>query len=371
MRIGIDATYLLTAQRSGVETYALNLVASLLELTGGDPLYLYAAGFDRPADAASVLSRAQRCRLAANPRLWLRVRMPLLMALDRVDVAHFPGTLLPAWLPCPAVTTFYDLAVLRYPELYAHRELGYYQDLVPAAARRSRAVLAISECTARDLVAAFNVDPAKVFVTPLGVDPHFRPVADAESQVARRHSPQAPYILATVGSGHPRKNLVSVVEAFTAVAEPGLSLVIVGAAQRDQAAVRAVEASPLRDRIHLLGHVPQEDLPMIYSAASVFCFPSLYEGFGLPVLEAMACGTPVICSNTSSLPEVAGDAAVLIDPADPEQLPRAIAEVLADGELSARLSAAGRRRAAGFTWERCAGLTLEAYRYAAEAGARN
>jgi len=369
--MGIDATYLLTAERTGVETYALQLLWALLGLSGGSETFLYAAGGGPPPDAAGLFAGAGRSRLSPTPRLWLRARMPLLMALDRVKVAHFPGTLLPLWLPCPAVTTFYDLAVLHYPHLYDPRERGYYDHLIPAAAHRSAAVLAISESTARDVISAFDVDPAKVFVTPLGVAPRFRPIEDAPSRVAGRYGIENPYILAAVGSGHPRKNLVGVVEAFSALAQPDLSLVIVGAAQRDQAAVRAAEASPLKDRIHLLGYVPQEDLPMIYSAASVFCFPSLYEGFGLPVLESMACGTPVVCSNTSSLPEVAGDAAVLIDPSDPAQLPRAIGEVLRDGELSARLSAAGRRRAAGFTWERCARMTLEAYRYAAEAGARN
>ena len=366
MRVGIDATYLLTPHKSGVETYTLNLVRALLALPEAPETFLYAAApQDVSEDAAPLLQAAVRTRVSRVPRLWLRARMPLWMGWDRVQVAHFPGTLLPTWLPCPAVVTFYDMASRRYPELYDPAELGLYETLIPAAARRAAVVLAISEATKRDVVEFLGVAPEKVFVTPLGVDARFAPVQGAADIVARRFGPTSPYVLACVGSGHARKNLRGVVEAFSQLEDRGIHLAIVGAAGRDPAALAAIAASPARERIHQLGHVAEEDLPAIYSAAGVFCFPSLYEGFGLPVLEAMACGTPVVCANASSLPEVAGEAAVMVAPEDTGGIAAALAALMGDEAWRRALSDAGLARAREFTWERCARLTLRAYEAAA------
>ena len=366
MRVGIDASYLLSPHKSGVETYALNLVRALLSVPVRPETFLYAAGADTNApDAAPLLESADRARTSSVSRLWLRLRMPALMKWDRVSVAHFPGGLLPRWLPAPAVVTFYDLAALRYPELYDPVELGYYDTLIPSAAQRSAAIIAISQSTKRDVVATFGVPDSKVFVTPLGVDSKFKPVEDAGRLVRERHGLDSGYVLACVGSSHPRKNLKAVIEAFDELGRPDLRLVIVGSVQRDQQAFEAIKSSGSRGRIALPGHVAEADLPAIYSAAGVFCFPSLYEGFGLPVLEAMACGTPVVCSDTSSLPEVVGDAALMVEPSDIDGLGTALRSVLDDDSRRAELSVAGLARAAGFTWARTARLTVEAYEAAA------
>ncbi len=371
MRLGFDATYLLEPRKSGVETYTLNLVRALLALPDRPETVLYAAGPAVPPDAEPLFRAADRARVSRVPRLWLRLRMPLAMWRDRVSVAHFPGTLLPSWLPCPAVTTFYDLAAYRYPETYDPAERPIYERLVPAAAARSKAIIAISESTKRDLDELLHVPEAKIAVTPLAANARFRPVPDAAHLVAERFGLRQPYLLACVGSGHPRKNLKAVIEAFGDLgsragspAPRDFRLAIVGSVDRDAEARAALERSPARDRITLLGHVPEDDLPAIYSAAAVFCFPSLYEGFGLPVLEAMACGTPVVCSNTSSLPEVAGDAAVLIDPSEPHSLAEALQALMENTPRREALSAAGLARSREFTWERTARLTLAAYRLA-------
>ena len=366
MRVGIDASYLLEPQKSGVETYTLNLVRALLAMPERPETFLYAAARADAPDAAPLFDKADGARVSRFPRLWLRLRMPLAMARDRVKVAHFPGTILPRWLPCPAVTTFYDLAAVHYPELYDPAELDHYRELVPSAARRSGVILAISDSTKRDLVEHFGVAPEKVVVTPLGVDPKFAPVPDAGQIVAQRFGLRQPYILACVGSGHPRKNLKAVVQAFSRLPQSDRILAIVGSAERDQEAQQAIRRSPVGARIVCLGHVPEADLPAIYSGASLFCFPSLYEGFGLPVLEAMACGTPVVCSNTSSLPEVAGDAALMVDPNAPEELVEALRSLLDNTDKRHALAATGHRRAKQFTWTRTAELTVEAYRAAAE-----
>ncbi len=364
MRVGIDASYLLTPEKSGVETYTLNLVRGLLRLEDRPEVCLYAAGPEPGPDTEGIWDAAHKSRLSRYTRLWLRLRMPALMALDRLQVAHFPGGLLPRVLPAPAIVTFYDLAALRYPELYDPRELGYYETLIPQAAHRAAAVIAISEATKADVVRAFDLPEDKVFVTPLGVDPRFRPVPNAGTHVLDKYRIEPGYVLGCVGSGHPRKNLRAVVEAFDLLPDAGVRLAVVGAVQRDRDACAAIEASPRRDRIHLLGHVPEDDLPMIYSAAGALCFPSLFEGFGLPVLESMACGTPVVCSNVSSLPEAAGDAALLVDPEDRSASANAVARVLADYGLRSRLVERGMERSREYTWERTAQLTLEAYREA-------
>jgi len=365
MRIGIDASHLLRPEKSGVETYTLNLLRGLLAIGDRPEVYLYAAGAERPTDADPLLAMADRARVTTAPRLWLRLRMPLWMGLDRVRVAHFPAGILPRWVPCSAVVTLYDLAALHYPELYDPRELQHYDELIPRSAHRSAVVLTISESTKRDLVRYWGVAPGKIVVTPLAAAPQFVPVRDAAHSMQERFGVSGPYVLACVGSGHPRKNLVAVVESLERLQQPSIRLVIVGGPTLDASAQAAIEQSSARDRIMLLGHVPEECLPTVYSGAALLCFPSLYEGFGLPVLEAMACGTPVVCSNASSLPEVAGSAAVMVEPESREALTEAMDAVLSDRHHREALSAAGIERARQFSWERTAGLTLDAYRKAA------
>lgn len=360
IRVGLEATYLLTAEKSGVETYTLNLVRGLLSLRNPPELGLYLAGRQAPPAAAELFRRAWRVRRSPLRRLWLRLHVSVLMRWDGVRVAHFPGTLLPLWLPCPAVTTFYDLAAVHHPELYDAVELRLYRRLVPQAAHRAAVVLAISETTKQDLVTHFDVAADKVKVTPLAASSRFAPVPDARRIVADRFGIDAPYVLACVGSGHPRKNLVAVVHAWERLSSDTL-LVIVGSIRRDVRAREAVAQSPKRDWCRVLGHVPETDLAALYSAAEAFCYPSLYEGFGLPVLEAMACGAPVVCSNTSSLPEVAGEAAVFVAPRDVEALAAALDRILTDDQRRAELSVAGRRRAGLFSWRRTAELTVAAY----------
>lgn len=364
MRVGIDATYVLSSYKSGVETYTLNLIRALLNLPSRPEIFLYAASHEQCVEAQSLFQKAERARVSCNPRLWLRLRMPLLMLLDQVTVAHFPGTLLPRLVHGPVVTTFYDLAALRYPELYDQRDLRHYDRLVPSAAARAAVVIAISESTKRDLVELMSVPEAKIHVTLLGVNAHFRPVANARQILRERYGLAGPYVLACVGSGHPRKNLSAVVYAFGELGLPELRLVIVGCIKRDRRAAEAIEKSPARGRIITLGHVPEDVLPAIYSAAEVFCFPSIYEGFGLPVLEAMACGTAVVCANSSSLPEVGGEAAVYVDPFDPEALTAALRELLCDETWRHELGVKGLERAKEFTWDRTATQTLEAYKAA-------
>jgi glycosyltransferase involved in cell wall biosynthesis len=227
--------------------------------------------------------------------------------------------------------------------------------------RVAKGVIAISEATRRDLIARYDVPAERIQVIHHGVDHSMHP-ASRESIIELQHRlglPEA-YVL-VVGTIQPRKNLERLVEAMSSVANAGLPHQLVIAGKRGWLATDVeahIAKSPAANRVHYLGYVAASELPTLYSGAAAFCFPSLYEGFGLPVLEAMACGTPVVTANTSALPEVAGDAALLVDPADIASIGAALVRVLTDDSLRRDLTARGLARAAQFTWERSAEATI-------------
>lgn len=324
---------------------------------------------------------ARRANLGALGLL-ARTQPPVLRRhLRDVDVFHSP--LLgfpPAVLREPLVRrvlTVYDLIPLLHPEFFEFRGEHFLAPIIRAI-RPDDWVVAISESTRADLLQVRpELDPARVRVTPLAADPAtFHPVDDPAARAAARARygiPEGPYLL-SLNTLEPRKNLDRLVRAFARVVQqervPGLSLVLVGArGWKTEALFRAIdEAGPIRDRVVVAGFVDDADLAALYSGATAFVYPSLYEGFGLPPLEAMQCGTPVVASNTSSLPEVVGDAGLMVDPRDVEAIAGALLRVCGDEALRARMSAASLARAAGFTWSRTADLTLEAYRAAIAAG---
>jgi glycosyltransferase involved in cell wall biosynthesis len=235
--------------------------------------------------------------------------------------------------------------------------------MMPRFLRAADAVIAVSECTKRDAIRFYRIPEEKITVIYEGVNPRFRPASpEAIAAVRARYGLPERFIL-YVGTIEPRKNLTTLLEAFHhLLATYDLRLVIVGKkGWLYERFFRRLRELGLENRVLFTGYVPDEDLPAIYSAADLFVFPSLYEGFGLPVLEAMACGTPVICSNTSSLPEVAGDAALLVDPTDARALTGAMEQVLTNERLWATLRAKGMERARGFTWEKAAYRTWEVY----------
>jgi glycosyltransferase involved in cell wall biosynthesis len=229
--------------------------------------------------------------------------------------------------------------------------------------KRADRVIAVSEATRRDLIEFYQTPPAKISVIYHGVSPEFRPVQEKERLLAVRYKyglDQRPFIL-SVGTIQPRKNYQRLVQAFASINQP-LSLVIAGSEGWNCDDVyREVEKLGLADRVYFPGFVAEEDLPVLLSAATLFGYPSLYEGFGLPVLEAMACGTPIVAANQSSLPEVVGDAGLTVDPTDVAALATAITRLLDDPSLRERLSAAGLAQAARFTWPTMAAKLLRVY----------
>jgi glycosyltransferase involved in cell wall biosynthesis len=260
------------------------------------------------------------------------------------------------------VCTFHDLIPLDNPEWFSPRFSAWYGWLMPRLARQVAHIIAVSEFTRHRIVERFGVRPGKVTVIPNGVDERFS-VRPAEEVAAARQTigvPEGHYFL-FVGSLEPRKNLSRLLKAWEKAHRrlpDDTWLVVAGAKGRSQV-FTGVALEQLPPRVHLTGYVSDEDLPALYSGALAVVYPSLYEGFGLPPLEAMACGTPVITSSTTSLPEVTGDAAILVDPLSIDQIASAVVRMAADRGLRADLSTRGLARAASYSWERSAGATLE------------
>ena len=370
MRVGLNARLAATEQsfrRTGVNRYIANLLDHLPAALGPDD-ELIAVGRP-PAPDGGERSRLGRAWQHPVARIaWEQSALPILATRGRWDLLHSPVNVAPLLSPTRSVVTVHDLAFLTAAETMPSGRRRYLAALTARSVRRADRVIAVSESTRRDLARWFDLAPDRVSVTPLAADPRFRP-SDAVTLSAFRAQNRIdrPYIL-SVGTREPRKNGALLVRAFADLSRAiPHDLVMVGPAgwlggELDQA-LAALPAA-VRERVRLTGFVEDADLPLWYGAAEVFAYPTRYEGFGLPVLEAMACGTPVVTSDVSSLPEVAGDAGLLIDPNDREQLATALRRIVTDPALAADLRRRGTQRAARYSWAETARLTVEAYRSA-------
>lgn len=277
------------------------------------------------------------------------------------DLLHFPYDSCVAWKRGKFIATIHDAKPLLFPELRSKVSLNSRIEHLLVGDRRAKIdhVITSSDSSRRDLIQQLEVPAGRITAVPLGIDSsRFHPVATAQAGVAR------PYVMSLAGSD-PTKNIVNLVRAFAAMPEPLrriYDLVLVGDVSKREDVCAAIEHEGIASQTRLAGIVPDDALIRLYQGATVFVFPSLYEGFGLPVLEAMACGCPVVCSNTSSLPEVAGDAAVLVDPRNVEHISAQLAHVLASPLARADMKERGRARALDFPWERTARETIEVYR---------
>lgn len=376
MLIGIDASRAALARRTGTETYSLHLIRALIAAAPAPTFRLYTnaappAGLfwhaSAPANAAF--------RVIPFPRLWTHVRLSAEMLTRPPDVLFVPAHVLPLIHPRRSVATVHDLGYLAYPEAHRPADRRYLDWSTRWNARQATAVLADSAATKADLITAYGVSPAKVHVVHLGRDETLARVEDADriAEVCHKYGIADRGYLLYVGTLQPRKNLARVIEAFARVAgtraAAGMQLVLAGGKGWlfEQMRLPAlVQQLGLAGRVLFPGYVADADLPALLSGASAFVYPSLYEGFGIPVLEAGACGVPVITSNTSSLPEVAGDpaagperaAALLVDPHDVDAIADAMYRVLTDDALRAELIRRGQENVKRFSWEKCARETL-------------
>jgi glycosyltransferase involved in cell wall biosynthesis len=349
----------------GIGRYVVNLAHALVRVAPNLDLSL----LHDPSAAATRLTLPDlpRVACAASP-FSLRQQWVVPGQLRRMQATlyHSPYYLMPYWAGVPAVLTCYDLIPLVYPQYYSPLQRLIFWLAHSLALRVSSQVLTISHATRADLIHRFHVDSRRVVVTQLAPDPAFcpQPAEEAIALRARLGLPEQ-YVL-YLGSNKPHKNLIRLIKAWQIsnlqFPTSNLRLVIAGHWDSRYPEVRQyVEIAGLKDRIVFAGPVDEDDLPALYSGATLFVFPSLYEGFGLPVLEAMACGVPVVCSNISSLPEVAGDAALLVDPLDVNALAETMSQTLAGEDLQQEMRQKGMIQVAKFSWERAARETLAVY----------
>lgn len=374
-------TYVLDARTvtphfPGIGRYVANLAPALAaQLDAGERLLVLHAPDARARLAAVAGPRVRLLPTSISPfALGQQLQLPrLLRQAGDADLYHSTYYLMPYSMRLPTVLTFYDLIPLQHPETVSRRARLLFRLTMGMALGVSASVLSISEAARRDVLARFKLPPERVTTTPLAADARFCPQPpDAVARVRATYDlPEE--IALFVGINKPHKNLVRLIQAFGRLLQKGSSatLVIAGPWDDRYPEAKAVAASmpgrlpgnlPAGESVRFLGPVADADLPALYAAATVFVLPSLYEGFGLPVLEAMACGAAVACSSTSSLPEIAGDAALTFDPQDVEAMAGAVGRLLGERELRDRMAQAGLARAASFTWEKTAALTLAVYR---------
>lgn len=377
MRILLDARTV-GKEFSGVGNYVLELVRAFAELDEDHEFLLCVRGESRlretPLDGRFRLLEAPFSH-ESHPLgdLWEHFVLPRTAQQHGADVIHGPAFLIPTWRTRVAkVVTVHDLVAFVQRDTIPWRYAVYMRWLIRRAVRCADRVLTVSESVRRSVLRLLRADPERVETIPHGVSARFAPATAAEvARVRTRHGLTRPYLL-FVGNLEPRKNLLGLMAAFRLVRERRrdrpVDLAVAGrVAWRSGPLVAALAARDLDDSVRALGYVEPEDLPALYSGAEAFVFPTFWEGFGLPVLEAMACGVPVVTSRTSSLPEVAGNAALLVDPHSPESIAVGILEVLGSSQRAAEMRRRGLERTARFSWEAAARRTLAAYGAAHEA----
>ncbi len=361
--IGFDATPLQIALHSGVGHYTAELITALIDRADGRRYALLA---NRTLNGATPGgSLGQVGQRFPNRSAWMQLLLPRDLAALRPDVCHFTNSIAPLHAPCPIVVTLHDMSLFVHAQLHPVKSRLVVRSIIPAVARRAAAIITVSHHAKREIVAGLNIPPEKVHVVYEAAAPQYHAIADAAEldRVRRRYGLHKPFVL-YVGTIEPRKNLTRLVTAFAQVQRqyPDLELILVGQlGWQYRSLLKAIEDLQLGSAVRRVGYVPDADLPALYNLARVLAFPSLYEGFGLPVIEAMACGTPVLTSNGSSLAEIAAGASCLIDPLNVNAIASGLLRLGTDDDLHARLRVAGLARAAQFSWQRAAAETVRVY----------
>ncbi len=379
MRIGIDYTAAVR-QGGGIGRYTRNLVRALSELDAENDYTLFVAGGWGSGDGLGPWPGNFRIRSVPLSDRWvhlfwqrLRLPVPVQAFTGSLDLFHSPDFVLPPTGRTPALLTVHDLSFLRVPECYVPAFRRYLEGAVARAASRAGHILADSESTRQDIIELMPVQKERVSVLYPGVEPRFRPIRTQTvlDAVRERYGLPDRFVLG-LSTLQPRKNFAGLIEGFRRLVqghgnEPAiedLRLVIAGGrGWMVEETYDAVSKAGMEAYVHFSGFVDDDDLPALYNLSAVFAFPSWYEGFGLPVLEAMACGTPVVCADNSSLPEVAGRAALLVDAGDPDALAEALFQILAKAELRAQLAVAGPEQAMRFMWPAAARQLLGVYEF--------
>ena len=376
MRVGIDVTAALT-QGGGIGRYTRELVHALVA-TNFDPDISFTLFSARTPVTTPILDPLPRGRSVVHRpailsekwlyRLWYRFRLPIPIQVmaGQMDIFHSPDFVLPpVWGNIPTLLTVHDLSFVHYPETFTPALVNYLNDVVPRSVKRATHILADSKSTKEDLQSAWGVSKDKITVLYSGVNTRFRPATNENrlSDLRQRYQLGAAPFLLTVGTVQPRKNYRMLIQAFAPLADklPHNLVIAGGKGWLYDDIMSEVNHHQLEGRVLFTGFVEDDDLPALYSAATLFVFPSLYEGFGLPLLEAMACGVPIINSDSSSLPEVAEGVTIQLPPDHPKAWTEAMQWLLDDPVRRAQLVAAGFNRSKQFTWEKSARRLLNIY----------
>ena len=364
MKILLDA-HMVGEEESGNETYVANLIRHLQAL-GLPGSFLLATA--HPKALAKIIMLDDQFRSVSVSTSSIRrvfYDLPRIAARERVDVMHvtYAG---PPYGHCPLIVSIHDISYKEDPKWFSLKDRLVLNAGVSATLRRAASVITLSEYSKSRIMQSYAVPARRVMAVPLAADANFRPIDDTQTidEKLTRYGIRKPYVLA-VGNLQPRKNLSALIQAFALLTSRGkfpCQLVIVGKHRWRGSEVQAsVESLNLVGTVVVTGYVPTADLPFLYAGADLLAYPSLYEGFGLPILEAMACGTPVVTSNVTSMPEVAGDAAILVDPTSVEDIAQGLERVLLDESLRRELSRKGLARASEFSWKKTAQLTYDIY----------
>lgn len=365
MHIAIDASTIST--QGGPRTYVLGLLDALFRI---DHENEYTVFYNDPAHLGRFPQAREVVLTGRNPlaRLWREhVLLPLACWRGKVDILHCPKSAIPYFSLCPVVVTLHDLIPIKHPETEKFAAQMYWRLQIPIAATRSDFVITDSDYARQEIITDFKVHPERIVSIPLGFNPSMNLPRDHAygDALRKRYGLPDSYIL-YVGTIQPRKNIDSLIEAYAKLRKEGgqqPGLVIVGRKGwlYDNLFARIKELA-LEKEIIFTGFVPDEDLPYIYDGARVFSYLSFFEGFGLPPLEAMACGVPVIVSNTTSLPEVVGDAGISVNPTDVDAIAAGLRSVLNNHDIAQTMIRKGLERAGTFSWDMCARRTLEIYK---------
>lgn len=367
MRIAIDARGINWYRGTGIGTYTDKTLRYLLKMDKGNYYHIYWSGDNYEefeGENSKILMASKK-----HHRFFEQNYFPQNVINENIDIYHIPqnGVGISDNMTCKKIATIHDLIPYIMPETVGKGYLLKFLKEVPKVIELCDAIITVSEWSKQDILKFFPIDKDKVFVTPLAAEDKYRPLDKnyCRELMTEQYNIKGPFIL-YIGGFSPRKNVKSLISAFSKIYKDlgeDYSLVIVGAT-KDQAQYLSELSNNLElaSKIIFTGYAPEEHLPLLYNACDVFVYPSLYEGFGLPPLEAMSCGTPVITSNLTSIPEVVGDAGILINPYNEEDLMEAIKKMLTDEDLRHFYSERGLKRSESFNWRKTAELTLDVYK---------
>ncbi len=350
MLIAIDGNEANVSKRVGSNIYSFELLQALSQLKANVVVYLKAEPLkDMPKE-----TKQWRYRVVGPRKFWTQIGLPLDLCLrsSKPDVFFTPGHYLPRWSPCPTIVSIMDLSYIHFPEMFRKRDLYQLQRWTARSVKKAKKILTISQASKNAIISHYQLKPERVIVTY----PGFKMTKSKKKTNLKKYGVEGDFIL-FVGTLQPRKNLDKLIEAFSQLKDRNLKLVIVGKKGWLYEEIFAqVKKMDLEKRVIFTGYVPDEDLPVFYQKAKCFVLVSLYEGFGLPVLEAMAHGCPVVVSNVSSLPEVVGDAGILVDPKKTKEITQGIEKAI---EKRKELIEKGKQQAKKFSWEKTARETLK------------